>query len=113
MPELCLSAQLEVRRRGRQATFRCSAGHGYHRTVWNPRPSISLDLATICAGGRKRHAESGLILEPARISLNLQREQLKTSRINQMWTGTLHRSTPCVKAERRRGGIPFLDAVSS
>jgi hypothetical protein len=43
-----------------------------------------------------------------RISLNLQREQLETSRINQMWTGTL---AP-VHAMRQSRTPPGLDAAS-
>jgi hypothetical protein len=55
----------------------------------------------------------GFDIGTRRFSLNLQRDWIKTSRINQMWTGTLRRSAPSFKAERpkaerRRGGIALL-----
>ena len=113
MPELCLSSQLEIRRCGRQATFRCSARHGYHRTDRHPKMIILAALCDDLRGQGNRHAERCLLWNP-RISLNSsggKRLRRGTRALTKMCGKILRRSVSCFKPKASSLGVAPPDAA--
>src|ERR1700760_1188353 len=111
MPEPCLSSQLAVRRCGRQATFRCSARHGYHGTDWHPKMII---LAILCDDLRGT-CRAVLSMEPANFAEfpGGKRSRHGTCALTRCAKGTLRRSVSCFKPKASSLGLALPDAAGS